>query len=412
MSPIVYAIPVFLLSVLVEALIVSSKRKGAYDLADALGSLNFGVMSQLAGAGTKLLSFGIYVAVYHFARLATWPEASIVVGIAALVFYDFCYYWAHRMGHEVAVLWAAHVVHHSSEYFNLSTALRQTSTGALFGWIFYMPMAVLGVSPTLFLIVGLIDLLYQYWVHTELIGRLGWLDRVLVTPSNHRVHHGQNDYCLDRNYGGILILWDRLFGTFVDERGDEPILYGVRTPLCAFNPIWGNLHVYTELWRESGRAKGIRNKLAVWLGPPGGGGKAPAQWDRSAFTRYRAKSSNGVRAYVVGQYVIGNLALVAFMIQAANLTGVEALAWGVLIALSLLTQGALLEGAAWARPAETARLILVGVALAVAPRVMGSAVAAPWRVTLILVAGLSLICLWRLRSPPPTTTLETVRLAP
>ena len=400
MSPIVYAIPVFLLTVLVEALIVSHKRKEAYDLADALGSLNFGVMSQLAGAGTKLLSFGIYLAVYHYARQATWPETSIAAGIAALVFYDFCYYWAHRMGHEVAVLWAAHVVHHSSEYFNLSTALRQTSTGALFGWIFYMPMAVLGVTPALFLIVGLIDLLYQYWVHTELIGRLGWIDRVLVTPSNHRVHHGQNDYCLDRNYGGILILWDRLFGTFVDERLDEPIVYGVRTPLRAYNPIWGNLHVYTELWRESVRERGVRSKLAVWLGPPGGGGKAPAPWDQSAFTRFGAKSSKGVRLYVVAQYVIGNLALVAFLIQAGVMSGVEALAWGLLIAVSLLTQGVLMEGAVWAKPTETARLILVGVAVGVAPRVMGSALTATWRGALILVAGLSLAWLWRLRSTP------------
>ena len=400
MSPIVYAIPVFLLTVLVEALIVSHKRKEAYDLADALGSLNFGVMSQLAGAGTKLLSFGIYLAVYHYARQATWPETSIAAGIAALVFYDFCYYWAHRMGHEVAVLWAAHVVHHSSEYFNLSTALRQTSTGALFGWIFYMPMAVLGVTPALFLIVGLIDLLYQYWVHTELIDRLGWIDRVLVTPSNHRVHHGQNDYCLDRNYGGILILWDRLFGTFVDERLDEPIVYGVRTPLRAYNPIWGNLHVYTELWRESVRERGVRSKLAVWLGPPGGGGKAPARWDQSAFTRFGAKSSKGVRLYVVAQYVIGNLALVAFLIQAGVMSGVEALAWGLLIAVSLLTQGVLMEGAVWAKPTETARLILVGVAVGVAPRVMGSALTATWRGALILVAGLSLAWLWRLRSTP------------
>ena len=400
MSPIVYAIPVFLLSVLIEALIVSRVEKGGYDLADTVGSLNLGVMSQLAGTGTKLLSFGIYVAVYNFARLATWPETSLAVGIAALVFYDFCYYWVHRMGHEVAVLWAAHVVHHSSEYFNLSTALRQTSTGALFGWIFYLPMAILGVSPTLFLIVGLIDLLYQYWVHTELIGRLGWVDRVLVTPSNHRVHHGQNDYCLDRNYGGILILWDRLFGTFVDERTDESILYGVRTPLRAFNPIWGNLHVYAELWRESAQAQGVRGKLAVWLGPPGGGGKAPASWDPSAFTRYEAKNSKSVSRYVVAQYAMGNLALVAFLIQAGVTSRVEALAWGALVAVGLLTQGVLLEGAAWAKPAETARLILVGVAAGSAPRVMGSALTATWRGALILVAGLSLAWLWRLRSTP------------
>jgi sterol desaturase/sphingolipid hydroxylase (fatty acid hydroxylase superfamily) len=118
-------------------------------------------------------------------------------------------------------MWASHVVHHSSEYYNLSTALRQTSTGSFLGWVFYLPLAVVGVPWQMLVIVGLIDLLYQYWVHTELIGRLGVLDRILVTPSNHRVHHGQNDYCIDKNYGGILVLWDRLFGTFADERDGE-----------------------------------------------------------------------------------------------------------------------------------------------------------------------------------------------
>jgi sterol desaturase/sphingolipid hydroxylase (fatty acid hydroxylase superfamily) len=136
----------------------------------------------------------------------------------ALVFYDFCYYWLHRAGHRVAVLWAAHVVHHQSEDYNLSTALRQTSSGFLLGWIFYLPMAVAGVPPLVFGVVALVDLLYQYWVHTQQIGRLGWFDRWFCSPSNHRVHHAVNDRYLDKNYGGILIVWDRLFGSFIERR--------------------------------------------------------------------------------------------------------------------------------------------------------------------------------------------------
>ncbi len=153
---------------------------------------------------------------------------------------------------------------------DLSTALRQTSTGALLGWAFYLPLAVLGIPWQMLVIVGLIDLLYQYWVYTELIGRLGVLDRILVTPSNHRVHHGQNDYCIDKNYGGILILWDRLFGTFEDERDGEKIVYGIRKPLKSYSPIWGNLHYYADLWRESVAAQGRRAKVGVWVAPPGG----------------------------------------------------------------------------------------------------------------------------------------------
>ncbi|NDD75452.1 MAG: sterol desaturase family protein, partial [Gammaproteobacteria bacterium] len=228
MNPIVYAIPVFMLTILAEAWIAQRRDIRAYDIADAITSLHFGVLSQVSSAFTKVFAFGIYVWVFESARLFTLPSDEVWVWVAALVAYDFLYYWVHRAGHEVNLVWASHQVHHSSEWYNLSTALRQTSTGALFVWPLYLPMAVLGVPPLVFGAVALIDLLYQYWVHTELVGKLGWLDRVFVTPSNHRVHHGQNDWCIDRNYGGILILWDRLFGTFAEERDDERVVYGIR----------------------------------------------------------------------------------------------------------------------------------------------------------------------------------------
>ena len=146
------------------------------------------------------------------------PASRRWVWLGALLVYDFCYYWLHRAGHRVAVLWAAHVVHHQSEDYNLSTALRQTSSGFLLGWIFYLPMALVGVPPLVFGVVALVDLLYQFWVHTQQVGKLGWFDRWFCSPSNHRVHHAVNDRYLDSNYGGILIVWDRLFGSFSGRR--------------------------------------------------------------------------------------------------------------------------------------------------------------------------------------------------
>ena len=172
-----------------------------------------------------------------------------------MLLYDFLYYWLHRAGHEVNILWAAHVVHHQSEDYNLSTALRQTSTGGLLGWIFYLPMALLGFPVSVFVGVALIDLLYQFWVHTEQIGKLGWFDRVFCSPSNHRAHHAVNDRYLDRNYGGILILWDRLFGTFVEEDDRDRPIYGTRSPLRSFNPLWANAEVYWATLVEA-RARG------------------------------------------------------------------------------------------------------------------------------------------------------------
>jgi alkylglycerol monooxygenase len=183
------------------------------------------------------------------------------------VFYDFCYYWLHRMGHESAVLWAAHVVHHQSQHYNLSTALRQTSSGALFGWLFYLPMAVAGVPPLVFGVVALVDLLYQFWVHTEQVGKLGWFDRWFCSPSNHRVHHAVNDRYLDRNYGGMLIVWDRLFGTFREE--DERCVYGTRGELRSWDPLWANAEVYWGLAKDSWHARSWADKLRVWLKPPG-----------------------------------------------------------------------------------------------------------------------------------------------
>jgi hypothetical protein len=161
------------------------------------------------------------------------------------------------------------VVHHQSEDYNLSTALRQTSSGALLGWLFYLPMAVIGVPPLVFGTVALIDLLYQFWVHTQQVGKLGWFDRWFCSPSNHRVHHAVNDRYLDRNYGGILIVWDRLFGSFEEEHDDEPCVYGTRAPLRSFNPLWANVEVYAALAKDAWHAASWWDKLRIWFKPPG-----------------------------------------------------------------------------------------------------------------------------------------------
>jgi hypothetical protein len=216
--------------------------------------------------------------------LLTLSATSPVVWLLALLGYDFMYYWHHRLGHRVAVLWAAHVVHHQSEDYNLSTALRQTSSGFLFGWLFYLPLAVAGVPPLVFATVALIDLLYQFWVHTQEVGKLGWFDRWFCAPSNHRVHHAVNDCYLDKNYGGILIIWDRLFGTYAEERDDVPCVYGTRAPLRSWNPLWANVQVYRDLWLDAWRTQAWSDKLRVWLRPPGWRpADVAARWPKPAF---------------------------------------------------------------------------------------------------------------------------------
>jgi sterol desaturase/sphingolipid hydroxylase (fatty acid hydroxylase superfamily) len=281
---IVLATPVFLLLIAVEFVVGVVRGRNTYRLADALSSIGLGILSQVSGVFTKLMTIGIYAAVYEAVSIWKLPVESVWVWIGGLLIYDLCYYWLHRLGHTSAILWAAHVVHHQSEDYNLSTALRQTSSGWLLGWVFYLPMALIGFPPLVFGVVALIDLLYQYWVHTQQIGRLGWFDRWFCAPSNHRVHHAVNERYLDRNYGGILIVWDRLFGSFQEELDEDPCVYGTRGPLRSWNPVWANLQVYWELAKDSWRARSWADKVRVWFKHPGWRpADVAARWPKPAF---------------------------------------------------------------------------------------------------------------------------------
>lgn len=272
MSPsqvIVLATPVFLLLIAVEFAWGVARGRNTYRLNDAISSIGLGMLSQLAAVLAPLLKIGLYAAAFE--HVALWRNDAFWTAwhgwLLAFLFYDFCYYWLHRAGHETALFWAAHVVHHQSQDYNLSTALRQTATGHLLGWIFYLPMALAGVPPLVFGIVGLVDLLYQFWVHTEHVPKLGWFDRWFCSPSNHRVHHAVNDEYLDRNYGGVLVVWDRLFGSFREE--GARCVYGTRSPLDSWDPLWSNAQVYWGLARDSWHARRWSDKLRVWVKPPG-----------------------------------------------------------------------------------------------------------------------------------------------
>jgi alkylglycerol monooxygenase len=266
---IVLATPLFLLLIGIEFFVGLRRGRNTYRLNDTLNSIGLGIMSQLVGVLTVLFATGLYAFAFEYIALFEFSADAAWVWIVGLVFYDLCYYWQHRLGHTVAVFWAAHVVHHQSEDYNLSTALRQTSSGWIGSWLFYLPMALFGFPPLVFGVVALVDLLYQYWVHTQQIGRLGWFDRWFCAPSNHRVHHAVNDRYLDKNYGGIFLVWDRLFGSYIAEDDDEPIVYGTRAPLRSWNPVLANLQQYAEMARDSWHAERWGDKLRVWFKPPG-----------------------------------------------------------------------------------------------------------------------------------------------
>jgi len=361
------ATPVFFALIALEYLVGRARGRHNYRLNDAVNSLSLGVMSQVIGLFTKLLAVGIYAAVHSVAAIWQLPADQWWVWALAIVAYDFCYYWNHRLGHESAVFWAAHVVHHQSQEYNLSTALRQTSSGALLGWVFYLPMAVIGFPVEVFAVAAIVNLLYQYWIHTEQIGSLGWFDRWFGSPSNHRVHHAVNDCYIDRNYGGITMAWDRLFGTFVEER--DKCVYGTRTPLESWDPLWANLEVYADLARKSWRAPRWRDKLAVWIMPPGwapalAGGPA---WQKTPFELARVRLYDppmpaGARLYTLVHFVALLLASTALLwySQDLPLSMLAAAAVAVLGALWLVgavMQGRLAPGRALLIEAGTALLL-------------------------------------------------------
>ena len=180
-----------------------------------------------------------------------------------LLFYDFLYYWFHRISHERQLFWGSHVVHHQSEDYNLGTALRQTSTGFLTTWVFFVPCFILGMPIYMFVSIASAHLVYQFWVHTQHISKLGPLEWILITPSNHRVHHAQNADYIDKNYGGLLIVWDRIFGTFQEEDLQQAPIYGIRTPLKSWNPLWANVHIFASMATDAWRTNSWANRLKI-----------------------------------------------------------------------------------------------------------------------------------------------------
>ena len=342
---IVLATPVFLLLIGVEFLVGLKRGRNTYRLNDTLNSIGLGIMSQLVGVLTTLFAIGIYTLVYTHASVWQLSEKSMWVWLVGLLAYDFCYYWHHRLGHTVALFWAAHVVHHQSEEYNLSTALRQTGSGWVGGWLFYLPMAVLGFPPLVFGVVALVDLLYQYWVHTQQIGRLGWFDRWFCAPSNHRVHHAVNDKYLDRNYGGILIVWDRLFGSFQPEDDAEPCVYGTRGPLRSWNPVWANLHNYWDMACDSWRATRWSDKLRVWFKHPGWRpADVAAKWPKPAFditrvSRYDPPMSTGAAWTAVLLFVLLLNATTLFLWNAHTMSLAQQMAAAACIIAGLWVVG-------------------------------------------------------------------------
>ena len=262
-----FAIPLFALTVLLEAWMLSRKPSDrvGYTLKDAIASMGMGSGYLVIATLLKLLPFGLLLWLYQF-RLFDIEQAWWS-WLALLFAEDFCYYWYHRTHHGARMLWAAHINHHSSTHYNLSTALRQSWTAPFTGAVFWAPLALIGFPIEMIIIQKSISLLYQYWLHTEMIPKLGLFGWLFNTPSHHRVHHGRNPIYLDRNHAGIFIIWDKLFGTFENE--SEPVDYGLTKNIHTYNPIKIAFHEWVGMLKDAWNAKTWRGRFGYLLMPPG-----------------------------------------------------------------------------------------------------------------------------------------------
>lgn len=267
------AIPLLFAFIFVEYLYSRQKKYRslkAYVPIDTLSNLAAGITSRLTKPFMGFFSLGIYALCFQHLRLFDASELPQPVYVSLLVVYffgvDACYYFFHRASHRVNVLWGLHIIHHQSEKFNLSVAFRQTAIGGFFTFFFYLPLAVLGLPPLMFAIFNALNLLYQFFIHTELVGKLGFLEIFMNTPSHHRVHHGKDKKYIDKNYAGVFIIWDKWFGTFQPE--EERPNYGVTTPPPNFNPIAANVHFFQTLWEEGKSYSRVIDKIALWFLPP------------------------------------------------------------------------------------------------------------------------------------------------
>ena len=259
------AIPVFFLLIIIEYFYGRYVGKNTYRLNDTVTSITVGMISRFPTMLNLGVQSVIFVYISSYLNMELLSMKNPFTWIIAFLLYDLSYYWMHRMHHEIKILWATHSVHHHGEDYNLATALRQTSTGWLWKWIFYMPMIILGVPGEVFITVAGVNLVYQFWVHTEHIGHLGFLEKIFITPMNHRIHHAKNKEYIDANYGGVFIIWDRMFGTYNPQRSDIKPVYGTATPLNSWNPLWANFQVFSIMIKDTIKTKSWKDKIKVWF---------------------------------------------------------------------------------------------------------------------------------------------------
>jgi sterol desaturase/sphingolipid hydroxylase (fatty acid hydroxylase superfamily) len=351
---ILIAIPFFFLSIIIEFIWGRFKKTDFYNFEDTITNLNIGIGNQAFSTLLKVLLLTIYGYIYN--NIAPFKmENSVWSFILCFVVFDFIFYWAHRFGHEMNIFWAAHIVHHQSQEYNLSVALRQSWFHNALAFVLFLPIPFLGFDPLIFAAAAGFNTIYQYWIHTKYIKSLGVFEWLFNSPSHHRVHHATNPQYLDKNYGGTLIIWDRLFGTFQKE--EETPVYGITVPLNSWNPVWANIHVFRDIINGWKKLKTFKSKFALPFKGPEYLGKLLGQKSDSntAEKKFRTKVPLNMQIYVFFQFVVLTCGLVGYMNHFDELSTFYKLTMFTLIVLTTLNCGAIMENKKWVNIVEIVR---------------------------------------------------------
>lgn len=357
------SIPIFFILIGVELLVARFTRKDLYRFPDAIANLSCGITQQLSGLFLKILAIGIYQILFENFAVFSFENKAWWYWVALFLLVDFSYYWAHRMSHEINLFWGGHVVHHQSEDYNLSVALRQSSFQVVWTFAFSLPIAFLGFETFDFALISSLNTLYQFWIHTETIGKMGWFEHVFNTPSHHRVHHGRDPKYIDKNHAGSLIIWDRMFGTFQAE--EEKPTYGIAKPLNSWNAVWANFSHYADMAKDMKRIPVWTDRIKYLFKKPGwlpdylGGYRAAPSIDKTAYRKYETPAPLALNLYVMFQYLICLLGTALFLFNADKFTMPEKVLITVAISVTVVNCGVLFEKKNWVYWAELARLFVV-----------------------------------------------------
>jgi len=362
-NPVILSIPIYFLLIGIELLIQRFTHKKLYRLNDAITNISCGITQQLSG--TFLIIFGIGIYQFIFENYALFHiESNIYTILLLFVLVDFMYYWAHRMSHEINLFWGSHVVHHQSEDYNFSVALRQSSFQTIWTSLFYFPIALLGFNTLDFALMAALTTVYQFWIHTETIKRMGWLEYVINTPSNHRVHHGRDPKYIDKNHAGVFIFWDMMFGTYQKE--EEKPTYGITKPINSWNPIWANFDHYQNMISEMKQMQLI-DKIKYTFKKPGwrptsmGGYQQVEPVNKESFHKFETHSTSSVNFYVLFQYSLTLMATALFLFNKSQFTLNESVLITGLIIITIVNNGALFENKSWVYVAESIRIVIFSI---------------------------------------------------